>query len=142
MATAPVAAAEVSGSTNVAAPVSVPPLEIHSSAPPASGLTTAATNVLPEAPPPPAPSPLKDGTYLGWGHCRHGDIQASVTIFGGRITAATIAQCRTRYSCNWLDTVIPQVVARQSPNIDYVSGATQSVDAFYYAVVDALAKAK
>src|SRR4051812_29456637 len=34
----------------------------------------------------------KDGTYLGWGHCRHGDIQASVVIAGGRIASATIAQ--------------------------------------------------
>ncbi len=35
-----------------------------------------------------------------------------------------------------------QVVSRQSPNVDYVSGATQSTDAFYYAIVDALSKAK
>ena len=31
---------------------------------------------------------------------------------------------------------------RQSPEVDYVSGATQSVNAFYYAVVEALNKAK
>jgi uncharacterized protein with FMN-binding domain len=84
----------------------------------------------------------KDGEYLGWGNCRHGDIQAKVIISGGRIASATIAQCWTRYSCNWLDPVVPQVVQRQSPNIDYVSGATQSVDAFYWAVIDALSKAK
>jgi uncharacterized protein with FMN-binding domain len=36
----------------------------------------------------------------------------------------------------------PQVAARQSPEVDYVSGATQSADAFYYAVVQALSKAK
>ncbi len=29
---------------------------------------------------------------------------------------------------------------RQSPEVDYVSGATQSADAFYYAVVEALAQ--
>jgi len=34
------------------------------------------------------------------------------------------------------------VVARQSPEVDYVSGATQSTNAFYYAVVEALARAK
>ena len=91
------------------------------------------------------PKPLlqyKDGTYLGWGSCRHGDIQASVTIAAGRITEAKIAQCWTRYSCSWIDPIVPQVTARQSPNVDYVSGATQSVDAFYWAVVDALSKAK
>ena len=32
----------------------------------------------------------------------------------------------------------PQVVSRQSPEVDYVSGATQSTNAFYYAVVEAL----
>ena len=114
---------------------------------------TAATNTLaaaapaeaqqPAAPALPKPSvQYKDGEYLGWGNCRHGDIQAKVVISAGRITSATIAQCWTRYSCNWIDPVVPQVVQRQSPNIDYVSGATQSVDAFYWAVIDALNKAK
>ena len=65
-----------------------------------------------------------------------------MTIAAGRITEAKIAQCWTRYSCSWIDPVVPQVAARQSPNVDYVSGATQSVDAFYWAVVDALSKAK
>ena len=36
----------------------------------------------------------------------------------------------------------PQVAQRQSPEVDYVSGATQSTDAFYYGVVEALSKAK
>lgn len=36
----------------------------------------------------------------------------------------------------------PQVVSRQSAEVDFVSGATQSTNAFYYAVLDALAKAK
>jgi uncharacterized protein with FMN-binding domain len=35
-----------------------------------------------------------------------------------------------------------QVVTRQSPEVDYVTGATQSTNAFYYAVVQALSKAK
>jgi uncharacterized protein with FMN-binding domain len=56
--------------------------------------------------------------------------------------SATIAQCLTRYSCSWIAALPPQVVSRQSPNVDYVSGATQSVNAFYDAVVDALNKAK
>ena len=34
------------------------------------------------------------------------------------------------------------VAQRQSPEVDYVSGATQSTNAFYYAVVEALSKAK
>jgi uncharacterized protein with FMN-binding domain len=60
----------------------------------------------------------------------------------GRIAAATIAQCLTRYPCTWITPLPPQVAKRQSPEVDYVSGATQSADAFYYAVVEALSKAK
>jgi uncharacterized protein with FMN-binding domain len=101
------------------------------------------------APPPPQPPPApggapkwKDGTYTGWGTSRHGDIQASVVIEDGRIKSATIAQCLTRYSCDIIDKLPPQVAQRQSPETDYVSGATQSTNAFYYGVVDALSKAK
>jgi uncharacterized protein with FMN-binding domain len=85
---------------------------------------------------------LKDGTYTGWGTSRHGDIQAAVQIKGGRIVDAYITQCLTRYSCSRIAAIIPQVVTRQSAEVDYVSGATQSTDAFYYAIVEALAKAK
>jgi len=96
---------------------------------------------LPAPPAPPAPT-WKDGTYYGWGSSRHGDIQAAVVIEAGRIASATIAQCLTRYSCSVISRLPPQVAERQSPETDYVSGATQSTDAFYYAVVDALRKAK
>ena len=85
---------------------------------------------------------LKDGTYRGWGTSRHGDIEAAVEIRNGRISAAYITQCLTRYSCSWISHLPGQVVARQSPEVDYVSGATQSTNAFYYAIVQALAKAK
>ena len=97
----------------------------------------------PAAEPPPPPKPVyKDGTYLGWGSSRHGDIQAQVIIQNGRIESATIAGCYTRYSCSVIAKLPPQVGERQSPETDYVSGATQSTNAFYYAVVEALSKAK
>lgn len=83
----------------------------------------------------------KDGTYTGWGTSRHGDIQARVVIVDGRITSATIAQCMTRWPCSWIEPLPPQVVQRQSPETDFVSGATQSTNAFYYGVVQALGKA-
>jgi uncharacterized protein with FMN-binding domain len=95
--------------------------------------------IAPSAPPTPK---WKDGTYFGWGTSRHGDIQAEVVIEGGRIQSATIAQCRTRYSCSVIDKLPPQVAQRQSPEVDFVSRATQSTNAFYYAVVEALSKAK
>ena len=145
--------------TSVAAPaaVSSAPVVAAKIAPPLAGAVepTASQAVVehkpepvavvapPPAPPPPPPAPKwKDGTYTGWGTSRHGDIQAQVIIEDGRIKAATIAQCDTRYSCDVIDKIIPQVAARQSPETDYVSGATQSTNAFYYGVVDALSKAK
>jgi uncharacterized protein with FMN-binding domain len=92
--------------------------------------------------PTPAPAAFKDGTFSGWGGSRHGDIEATVVIESGRITSAYISQCRTRYSCSVVAHLQGQVVARQSAEVDYVSRATDSANAFYYAVVNALAKAK
>ncbi len=84
----------------------------------------------------------RDGAFTGYGTSRHGDIEATVVIEGGRITSATISQCLTRYSCSWINHLQAQVVARQSPNVDYVSGATESANAFFYAVFEALLKAE
>lgn len=84
----------------------------------------------------------KDGIYSGWGTSRHGDIEATVQIKGGRIEAAIISQCLTQYSCSLISELPIQVVLRQSPEVDFVSGATQSTNAFYYAVIAALKKAK
>jgi uncharacterized protein with FMN-binding domain len=83
----------------------------------------------------------KDGKYTGWGTCRHGDLQATVQIENGRIVTASISQCLTRYPCDWIKPLPPQVVQRQSAETDYVSGATESTNAFYYAVLQALGKA-
>jgi uncharacterized protein with FMN-binding domain len=140
----------------VAAPASTPAELV----PPAAPVSPAATPVAatsaavapptappdadpkPAEPPAPKPSPYKDGTYVGWGTSRHGSIEATVTIEGGKIVGSAISQCLTRYSCSWIAHLVPQVVARQSANVDYVSGATQSTYAFYDAVVEALSKAK
>jgi uncharacterized protein with FMN-binding domain len=119
---------------------------IQPEAPPVTeAVTVPVPEVKVEVPLPPASPPApkwKDGTYTGWGTSRHGDIQSSVVIEGGRIVSATIAQCQTRYSCSVIDALPPQVIKRQSPDVDSVSGATQSADAFYYGVVEALGKAK
>jgi uncharacterized protein with FMN-binding domain len=94
--------------------------------------------------PKPEPAPVKnawrDGTFHGWGTSRHGDIQAAVVIEGGRIVSATISQCQTRYPCDYIDHLPPQVAQRQSPDVDTVSRATESADAFYFAVTSALAE--
>jgi uncharacterized protein with FMN-binding domain len=127
------------------APVSRPAPSVEATpvvATPSAALTTPEPTPIVEPPQAPPKPQYKDGTYLGWGTSRHGDIQASVVIAGGRIESATIAQCLTRYACSWIAALPPQVAARQSPEVDYVSGATQSTNAFYYAVVEALNKAK
>ena len=119
-------------------------------APPA----VATTPVTPASPPPTPPVDsgaktadtahvqLKDGTFSAWGTSRHGDIEAAVEIKNGRIVSAFIVQCLTQYSCSWISALPPQVVTRQSAEVDYVSGATQSSNAFYYAIVESLKKAK
>lgn len=124
---------------------------------PAAPATTAPTPVpaAPAATPAPAtatalnaadsaarPTAYKDGVYSGWGTSRHGDIQAYVEVKQGRIVSTFISECLTQYSCSWIAKLPPQVVERQSPEIDYVSGATQSSNALYYAVVNALKQAK
>jgi uncharacterized protein with FMN-binding domain len=139
---APTGAAEASP-TEIPAPQSplavvALPEAIQVTAPPAP-IIESKPDVAPAAPPAPM---WKDGTYTGWGYSRHGDIEAAVVIAGGRIASATISQCRTRYSCSVIEQLPPQVAQRQSPDVDYVSGATQSADAFYGAVVAALNKAK
>jgi uncharacterized protein with FMN-binding domain len=137
------------------------PAEVPKTAPKAVPQEAPADSPAPPAaaPAPPAPAPAvqprnqyKDGTYLGWGTSRHGDIQASVEIASGRITSAAIVQCLTRYSCSWISPKTPgtgspefdlpgQVVIRQSAKVDYVSGATESSDAFFQAIAQALSKA-
>jgi len=147
----PKAAATVTKPAEPAPPANV----VSSVASPASPVVTPASPAAPSPSPvaPPvtpvvvadtsaADAPLKDGVYAGWGRSRHGDIEATVAIKNGKITEAFISQCLTQYSCSWVAALPPQVVARQSAEVDYVSGATQSTNAFYYAVIAALKKAK
>lgn len=113
--------------------------------PPPVAEPPAAANAAPAEAEPAPPLPrgrFVDGTYQGRGSCIHGDIQAQVVVKNGRIVEATISSCETRYSCDWLDPILPQVAARQSAFVDSVSGATDSTDAFSAAVADALLKAQ
>ena len=83
----------------------------------------------------------RDGTYTGLGDSPHGDIEARVVIRDGRIVEAGIATCDTRYPCSVIDPLIHQPVERQSPDVDYMSHATESSDAYYDALVAALENA-
>ncbi len=127
----------VTPSASVTAPVATPtPPTAPTSAPPPMSPDASAS------PATPAKTVWRDGLFVGRGTSRHGDIEAMVEIKDGRIIGAVISQCLTRYSCSWINHLLPQVVERQSADVDYVSGATQSANALYYAVTQALAQAK
>ncbi|WAH37609.1 FMN-binding protein [Alicyclobacillus dauci] len=84
-----------------------------------------------------------DGTYQGSGSNRIGTVYVAVTIQGGKISKVDITECDTHYPQSYIDPVLPQeVVQRQSPNVDIVSGATLSTYNFAYAVQEALTKAQ
>jgi uncharacterized protein with FMN-binding domain len=141
----PVAAAPVMAPAPVAAPAPAPP-PVMTPAPTAlPNVAAVATNLQiadSAAATVQKDHGLRDGTFLGWGSSRHGDIQAAVEVRGGRIISATITQCQTRYPCSRIAVLPPEVVTRQSSQVDFVSRATDSTNAFYYAVVNALSQAK
>jgi len=90
----------------------------------------------------PAESPYRDGTYTSRGiRTRHGTIEATVEISGGKIVSATVTSCGMRWPCSDINRIIPRVVERQSTAIGIVSGATQSSDAFITAIDAALTQA-
>ncbi len=136
---APVPAPVVPAAPPVEAPAV--PAPTPAPVPIATVVAAVAAPVAPVAPLAAKPA-FKDGIFYGWGHCRHGDLQASVEIKDGRIVTSAISQCFTRYSQSVIAALPPEVVERQSNNVDWVSGATESSDAFFYAVGEALKQAK
>jgi uncharacterized protein with FMN-binding domain len=83
-----------------------------------------------------------DGYYTGWGQSRHGDIQSFVRIEDNKIIDAGVASCETRYPCDVIERIIRQPIERQSADVDRVSRATESADAYYYGLVTALEHAE
>ena len=125
-------------------PPEAPEASVPAPAVPAPASTVAGPTASAPSPDPlPAPgSPWRDGTYTGWGTSRHGDIKAQVVIRNGRIVDASIASCETAYPCDVIEHIIRQPVARQNPEVDHVSRATESADAYYYGLVEALKEAQ
>jgi uncharacterized protein with FMN-binding domain len=89
----------------------------------------------------PVVSPYKDGTYSGTGASRRGDVSVSVTISAGRITAVNLTKVATEYPASAIASLPAQVVAKQSAQVNGVSGATYSAQAFRGAVQAALQQA-
>jgi uncharacterized protein with FMN-binding domain len=88
-----------------------------------------------------AASQYKDGTYAGSGYSRHGGVQAQVTVQSGKIVSAAIIQTSTRYPASAIASLPSAVVAQQSTNVQLVSGATDSSDAYLQAISSALQQA-
>jgi uncharacterized protein with FMN-binding domain len=83
-------------------------------------------------------SGLADGTFVGLGRSRRGNVEVTLTIQGGKIVMADISHCMTQYPQSVIDGLPSQVVERQSADVDLVSSATYSSRAFQDAVRQAL----
>ncbi|MGI9148326.1 MAG: FMN-binding protein [Chloroflexota bacterium] len=95
----------------------------------------------PAAPPAAAQAAYKDGTYTGQGSSRRGGVAVNVVVQGGRIASVTITQSTLQYPLRDIAGLPAQVVQRQSAQVDTVSRATYSSQAFRGAVTQALSKA-
>lgn len=84
----------------------------------------------------------KDGTYVGSGTSRHGGMQVTVVISGGKITSAAVTTCQTRYPCSDVASLVTAVVSQQAVPANHVSGATDSSNAYKQAVSSALSQAR
>jgi uncharacterized protein with FMN-binding domain len=100
--------------------------------------TATATTAMATAP---NVSPYADGTYAGTGTSRRGNVSVSVTVASGKISNVTLTGVTTEYPVARIAGLPAQVVSRQSAQVDSVSGATYSAQAFRLAVQAALARA-
>jgi uncharacterized protein with FMN-binding domain len=106
--------------------------------------TVAPAPQRPTSPPAVASQPqaaYKDGTFSGQGSSRRGNVWVSVTIQGGQIGAVTITRSTLQYPVRDIAGLPGQVVQRQGGQVDTVSGATYSSQAFRTAINQALAQA-
>ena len=84
----------------------------------------------------------KNGVFTGTGDSRRGSITVALTVSGGRITNITITDATTQYPTAWVNPLVQEVLSRQGPPVDYVSGATFSSLAFRGAIQQALIQAQ
>ncbi|UPK44243.1 FMN-binding protein [Paenibacillus pabuli] len=87
-------------------------------------------------------SVYRDGVYEGIGSNRRGSIQVTVTIQKDKITDVEISQFAMHYSEQDVVNMPDEVMNKQSAQVNNVSGATYSTEAFSSAVQDALDQAR
>ena len=107
-----------------------------------SAAPTAAASSSPSQPTSTPTATYKDGSYPGSGDSRHGGMDVTVVIKDGKITSANVVSCSTRYSCSDVDPLVSEAVSTQGVLVHYISGATDSSDAYNQALLNALAQAK
>jgi uncharacterized protein with FMN-binding domain len=129
-ATSTTGAAPTAGATSTAAATSTP-----------AATSTAVATSTPTSTAASTTAAYRDGTYTGSGTSRRGNVSVSVTIQSGRIANVTISSVTTQYPVSRIAALPAQVVARQSGQVDNVSGATYSAQAFSLAVQAALSQA-
>jgi len=86
----------------------------------------------------------KDGEYLGKASAYNGNVEVKVTISGGKITAIDIVKTKDdeEYFFDAQKKVIPEILEKQSTDVDAVAGATTSSEGICHAVQKALEEAK
>jgi uncharacterized protein with FMN-binding domain len=89
-----------------------------------------------------AASSYKDGTYRGQGTSRRGGVSVAVTVQSSTITNVQITSVNTEYPVSRIASLPAAVVKQQTANVNTVSGATYSTQAFKQAVQQALALAQ
>ena len=75
------------------------------------------------------------------GTSRRGNVWVDVAINGGHIASVTITRSTLQYPVRDIAGLPSQVVARQSAQVDIVTGATDSSMAFIQSLSDALTQA-
>lgn len=108
----------------------------------ASATPLATSTPVPTAPPTTSgASSYANGTYSATGTSRFGTVSVSVTTAGGKLTNVQITRVTTSYPVSRIASLPAQVIQNQSANVNVVTGATYSSQAFKQAVQQALAQA-
>ena len=86
----------------------------------------------------------KDGECFGKASAYNGNVEVKVTISGGKITAIDIVKTKDdeEYFFDAQKKVIPEILEKQSTDVDTVAGATTSCEGICHAVEKALEEAK
>ena len=86
----------------------------------------------------------KDGECFGKASSYNGNVEVKVTISGGKITAIDIVKTKDdeEYFFDAEKQVIPEILEKQSTDVDTVAGATTSCEGICHAVEKALEEAK